>query len=139
MLTSKNVIFNERSFANYEIAIEFVALKRVQEWSRILYLSLNWPYMQNETILTHIFHNFFQKMLLFVNDFKNRRIIYCWKAFFTTNMNSRSFPKNKALFGSNQLIKFPFVGKCVPIIRSLLSENKHTIVKRSSCWSSNHP
>ena len=47
----------------------------------------------------------------FVIDFKHRKIIYRWKVFFITSMNSRSLPQNKALFGSDQLTIFLFYTK----------------------------
>ena len=47
-LTSKNTIFNGTSFAKSETITRFVASKRVWEWSRILILSLGWPFTINE-------------------------------------------------------------------------------------------
>ena len=47
-LTSKNVIFNGGSFVKSKAAIDFVVLKRVQEWPRFLILSLSRPYKQND-------------------------------------------------------------------------------------------
>ena len=48
MLTANNVIFNGSLFTKCEIAIRFLALQQVWEWSRILILSPGWPYKQNE-------------------------------------------------------------------------------------------
>ena len=50
-----------------------------------------------------------EKMWLFANDFKHKQIIYFWKSFFVTSMNSGSLPQNKALFGSDPLTKFLFL------------------------------
>ena len=46
--TSKNMIFNESLFANFETTIRFVVSKRVRDWSPFLILSSDWPCTQNE-------------------------------------------------------------------------------------------
>ena len=48
-LTSKNAIANGGLFRNSEVAIEFVASKRVYKWSRFLISSPGWSCTQNET------------------------------------------------------------------------------------------
>ena len=100
VLTSKNTIFNWNSFANSEIAIEFVMSKQVQIWIWILILSPSLPCTHNKATLIDIFHSLSWKKYLFANYFKHTRIIYRSKAF-SSNMNSRLLPQNKALFGSN--------------------------------------
>ena len=50
-------------------------------------------------------------MWLFTNDTKHKQIIYRWKVFFITSLNSRSLPQNKALFGSDLLVKFMILHK----------------------------
>ena len=60
-------------------------------------------------------HNFLQTT-------SNIHIIYRWKEFFATSIDSRSLPQNKVPIGSDQLSKFCyFVRKSVPTIRALLS------------------
>ena len=50
---------------------------------------------------------------------------------FFTNMNSRSLPKNKTLFGSDLLVKFfIFAQKYMSMIRTLSSEMGDIILKR---------
>ena len=62
------------------------------------------------------------------------KIIYYWKAFFVTSMNSGSLPQNKVLFGSDPLAKFPvFVQKCVPTICALSSGTEGIILKMGVC------
>ena len=65
MLTSKNDIFNESSFINYEIVVRFLALKRVWEWSWILILILVGPARKMKQTLTHIFYILSRKIWLF--------------------------------------------------------------------------
>ena len=50
-LTLRNVISNGTSLYISETAIEFVASKQVQGWSRFLFSSLGWPCTQNEVQL----------------------------------------------------------------------------------------
>ena len=111
----------------------------VWEWSRILILSLNWPCMQNETKCNCQFYNLSQKMWHFANDFKHRQIIYRWKAFFVTRINSESLSQNKVLFGSYLLANFLFAQKCVSMIRTLSSGNKDTTLKSSLRWTWCYP
>ena len=77
-------------------------------------------------------------MWLFTNDFKHRHIIYRWKAFFATSINSRSLPQNKAMFDSDPLTKFVFsTRESVSMIWALSSQIEGTIVTRRSrgtCW-----
>ena len=80
------------------------------------------------------FTNCIRKKWLFANELKDKYNIYLWKAFFTKNMNSRSLPQNKALFGLDLLAKFAlffffFLQKCMPKIRALSSRMKGTILK----------
>ena len=52
-VTSKNTIFNESSFTKFETSIGYVTSKWDQEWSRILILSIGYPYTQKDAkILT---------------------------------------------------------------------------------------
>ena len=130
-LTSRNVIFNGSLFVKYDTVIGFMASEWVWEWSRFLILSPSWPYTQNVAQLNWYFHSFSQKTWLFVNDFKHRLIIYCWKSFFVIINNSRSLPQNKALFGSDLPKKFRhFAQKNVPIILSLSSRRDDTIMMK---------
>ena len=84
------------------------------------------------------FHRLCRKMWLFTNGFKYRKIVYYWKAFLVTSVNSGSLPQNKALFSSYPLTKFSvFARKYMPTIWALLSETEHTILKRRlrwTCW-----
>ena len=60
-LTLKNEIFKENSFINFETTIRFVALKLVQELSRILIPNLSCLCMENETKSNCQFHKLSQK------------------------------------------------------------------------------
>ena len=76
-------------------------------------------------------YNLSRKMWFLANEFKHKHIIYHWKSFFATNIDSRSLSKNKALFGLCLLSKFcHFARKSVPIIRTLLSWTEGTITTR---------
>ena len=82
-----------------------MALKRIREWSQILISSLSWSCTHNESKWQ--FSRFVSKKCdFFDNGIKHWQIICHWKVFFTTSMNSRSLPQNKALFGLNQIAKF---------------------------------
>ena len=68
-------------------------------------------------------------MWLFANDFKH--IIYHWKIFFSTSMNSRLLPQNKAPFRLDQLVKCVVTTwKNVSTIRAFSPWTKDTIVMR---------
>ena len=68
------------------------------------------------------FKNYLEKYYFFANDSKHRHIIYSWKSFFTTSMNSRSLPQNETLFDSDPLAKFvAFAWKSVLTIQALSS------------------
>ena len=74
-----------------------------------------------------------EKCDFFANESKFKKIIYCWKIFFFTSMNSRSLPQNMALFGSDQLVKFTvFVLKCMPMIWALSSGTEVIILTSRS-------
>ena len=106
VLTSKKIIFNGNSFANFEADIGFVSSKQVCEWSQILISSSGWPCTQNESKFKLSIHRLFRKTWIFANDFKYRHIIYHWKEFFITCMNLRLLPQNNAPFSSDPLAKF---------------------------------
>ena len=79
------------------------------------------------------FTNCLEKYNFFANDFKHRHIIYYWKVFFTTSMNSTSLPQNEAPFGSDSLAKFvAFARKSTSTIWTGSSWTKGTIVTRRS-------
>ena len=79
-----------------------------------------------------------RKNMTFAHDSKYRHIIYRWKSFSTTSMDSRSLPENKATFGFDLFTKFCyFAWKSVPMIWALSSQMKSTITTRRSrriCW-----
>ena len=102
----RNVIFNGSSFAKSKTAIGFVASTRVWEWSQFLISSPSWSCIQNKAKINLIIYRIYRKTWLFANYSKYKHIIYCWKLFFNTSMDSRSLPQNKILFGSNQLARF---------------------------------
>ena len=134
-----HAIFNENSSANSKTATRFVVLKQVREWSRILILNSSCPCTQTRQTLTSNFHSLSRKMWLFANDLNYRKIIFRWKGFFITSMNSGSLPQNKTPFGSDLLVKFLIARKCVPTIQILLSETEDTIFKMKLFWVRWHP
>ena len=114
VLISKNVIFNGNSFAIFETAIKFLASKRIREWSQILISSPGWPCMQNNVTFNYQFYRLSQKTWLFTNDFKHRKIIYHWKVFLVTTMNSILLPQNTASFAqiNSQSLSFLYENVC---------------------------
>ena len=65
------------------------------------------------------------------NGTKYKHIIYHWKAFLATSMDSRVLPQNKALVGSDQLSKFHhFARKSMSTIQALLLWTEGSIVTR---------
>ena len=91
-------------------------------------LSPDWPYTQNEIRIKVAIYRLSQKMWLFANDSKYRHIIYRWKLVFITRIDLRSFSQNKALVGSDQLLKFcHFAWKSVPTMQTLSWQMKGTI------------
>ena len=77
------------------------------------------------------FTDYLKKRDFFTNDSKHRHIIYYWKLFFTTSMDSRSLPQNKVSFRSDQLSKFcQFVQKSVPMIWAFSIQTEYTITTR---------
>ena len=133
-LTSKNVILNRNLFANSKTVIGFMTSKWVWRWSRLI-PSPCWSCMQNKAKIKLAIYRLSWIMWLFENNSKYRHIIYCWKSFFATSMDSRSFPQNKAPFGWNQLSKFcHFAQKSVLTIRILSSRTEGTITTKRLCW-----
>ena len=98
------------------------------------------PYMQTRQRLDSQFTDCLEKCDFFVNESKYRHIIYYWKSFFTTSIDSRSLPQNRAPFGSNQLSKFCyFAWKYASLIRALSSWTKGTIMTRRPQGIDLHP
>ena len=80
-----------------------------------------------------------EKRDFFANSTKHRHIIYRWKEFFVTSMNSRSLPQNKTLFGLDQLAKcVASAQKSMPTIQALSSRTEGTLLKRKLCWTRRH-
>ena len=126
VFTSKNTIFNRSWFANSEIVIRFVVLKRVREWSLILILSPSWLCTQNETNFNYQFHKMPRKMWFFLQMTSNIGKLYTvGKYFCSTSINSRSLTQNTAPFGSDPLAKFVlFAWKCVSLIQHFRRERR---------------
>ena len=108
-----------------------MASKRIREWPQISISSPSWSSTQNEVRLNCQFTDCFEKDEFFANNSKHRHIIYRWKLFITTSMNSRSLPQNNASFGLDQLSKLcHFARKSVPMIQLLSSRMKGTNTTR---------
>ena len=93
--------------------------------------------MQNEANFNYQFHNLSRNMWLYANDFKHRQIIYRWKAFFVTSMNSGSLPQKRLCLARIHLQSFIFAQKCMPTIQTLSLGTEGTIFNRRlrrTCW-----
>ena len=96
-LTSKNTIFSGSSFTKFETGLK-TSPKMVSDSDSESRLALH---AKLDKAFNCQFHKLSRKIWLFKNNFKHRHIIYCWKAFCATSMNSRSLLQNKAPFDSN--------------------------------------
>ena len=115
-------------FWNSEVAIVFVASKRVHRRYRFLILSLGWLCKQNDAFLNWHFHSFSRKTQLWANDIKHIHIIYHWKWFLATINNMTLLPENKALFGLAHNQSFDSLSrKAYFEIRPFSSQIKDTI------------